>query len=399
MNPYQLLVVGAGIVGLATAREAARRHPGWRIAVVEAEGQIAPHQSSHNSGVIHSGIYYRTGSAKAVLSVRGGKLLRRYCADKGIAFQDCGKVIVAAEAAEIPRLERLMEQGRANGIEGLRMIEASELKEIEPHCRGLKAIFSPTTGIVDYQEVASSLAEELRAQGHDLKLGRRVERIESEAGRCRVLTAAGELQAEMVVACAGVQADRLARRSKVPTDLQILPFRGDYWRLKANARELCRNLIYPVPDPHFPFLGVHATRRIQTNEVWLGPNAVPALSRTGYGRLAFSLTDALALGASPGFRRLAASYWKTGGVELWRDWSRRAFVASVRRYLPEVGPDDVEPGPSGIRAQPIARDGSLIDDFVILNSGRQVHVLSAPSPAATSSLAIAEEIVARLPAV
>src|SRR5918911_3966594 len=309
MSRYDLVVIGAGILGLASARELLRRHPGLRLAVLDKEHRIGQHQTGHNSGVIHSGIYYAPGSFKARLCVQGSRELYAYCAEKGIPTDRCGKVIVAADEDELPRLEELMRRGQANGVQGLEFVGPERLRELEPACVGVRAIWSPNTGIVDYDRVAAAYADDVRAAGGEILPGRRVQAIHRRSGCVLLETPVGDVEARRVVACAGLYADRVARMTGGPPDPRIVPFRGDYWVLRPEKRHLARNLIYPVPDPAFPFLGVHFTRRITDGAVWCGPNAVPALAREGYGRVDVrwrDLTDAIGY---RGFWRLARRDW------------------------------------------------------------------------------------------
>ncbi|HKF19349.1 MAG TPA: L-2-hydroxyglutarate oxidase [Candidatus Dormibacteraeota bacterium] len=389
MRAYSLAVVGAGIVGLATSRELLNRRPGLRLAVIEKEPQIGAHQSGHNSGVIHSGIYYAPGSLKARLCVAGAREMYAYCERHGIPTERCGKVIVATDSSELGRLQHLYERGKANGVEALQMIGAERLREIEPHCAGIRALWSPCTGIVDYRLVAEKYAQEVRQAGGEVYTGRKVRGLRMSNDHVVLETTAGEIEARRVITCAGLYADRVAKLSGGAREPRIVPFRGDYWQLRPQARHLCRNLIYPVPDPAFPFLGVHGSRRIGTGEVWLGPNAVLAMSREGYRRFDVRPRDLAQALFNRGFQRLARKYWRMGAIEMWRDYSKRAFWRSVRRYLPDVTLDDMVPGPSGVRAQALDPSGALVDDFVVDQQGdRILHVRNAPSPAATSSLAI-----------
>jgi (S)-2-hydroxyglutarate dehydrogenase len=386
---YDVVVVGAGIVGLASARELLLRRPRLRLAVVDKEPRVGAHQTGHNSGVIHSGIYYAPGSLKARLCVAGARELYAYCDANGIPTERCGKVIVATDEGELDRLGALHERGLANGVEGLEMVGPERLRELEPHCAGIRALWSPNTGIVDFSLVAASYARDLREAGGEVHTGRELLGLRTLADRVVLETAGGELEARRVVTCAGLHSDRVAGLSGGGAEPRIVPFRGDYWQLRPEARGLCRNLIYPVPDPAFPFLGVHATRRLGTGEVWLGPNAVLAFAREGYRRRDIRPRDLAEALANRGFQRLARRYWRMGAVEMWRDWSKRAFWRSVRRYLPDVGLADMVPGPSGVRAQALDASGTLVDDFTVDVSGdRVLHVRNAPSPAATSSLAI-----------
>jgi len=386
---YDVIVVGAGIVGLASARELLRRRPGTRLALVDKEPRIGVHQTGHNSGVIHSGIYYAPGSLKARLCVAGAREMYAYCEANGIPTERCGKVIVATDESELGRLHDLHRRGVANGVEGLELVGPERLRELEPHCAGIRALWSPNTGIVDYSLVADRYATDVREAGGEVHTGRALRGLRTVADRVVLETAAGDMEARHVVTCAGLQSDRVAGLTGGAREPRIVPFRGDYWQLRPEARGLCRNMIYPVPDPAFPFLGVHATRRIGSGEVWLGPNAVLAFAREGYGRLDVRPRDLAAALANRGFQRLARRYWRMGAVEMWRDWSKRAFWRSVRRYLPDVRMEDMVPGPSGVRAQALDASGALVDDFVVDASGdRVLHVRNAPSPAATSSLAI-----------
>jgi len=388
---YDIAIIGAGIVGLAAAMEVLRRHPGLGLAVLEKEERIARHQSGHNSGVLHSGIYYAPGSLKAKVCVAGKEKLLRFCDEYGIAYDLCGKVIVATDEEDLPRLEALYQRGLANGVPGLELVGPERLREIEPDCAGIKALHSPATGIIDYTQVAEAYAAEVRARGGAILTGREVTAIERHDGDTWLLTPLGVVEARYVISCAGLYADRVAQMTGAPDTPKIVPFRGDYYILRPELGDRLRGMIYPVPDPRFPFLGVHFTRRMN-GEVWLGPNAVLAFAREGYGRLDFAPGDLLeALGYS-GFQRLARKFWRTGLEEIYRDYSKRAFLKALQRYMPELTLDDLLPGPSGVRAQALDEDGALVDDFVVNHEGNALHVRNAPSPAATSSLAIAEMI-------
>lgn len=393
MPTYDVAVIGAGILGLGTARELQHRHPQLRVAVLDKEPKIGQHQSGHNSGVIHSGIYYAPGSLKAQLCTHGAREMYAFCAERGIPTDRCGKVIVALDEEELPRLDNLHQRGQSNGVEGLEMVGPERLRELEPHCVGVKALWSPNTGIVDYNLVTAAYAEDVRKAGAEIFLSRAVTGLDLRPDETTLETRGGEIQARHVVACAGLYADRLARLTGGSGDPQIVPFRGDYWMLTSEKRHLARNLIYPVPDPSFPFLGVHFTRRIDDGSVWLGPNAVLAFAREGYRRLDTRPGELLEALRFPGFQKLAAKYWKTGLAEMARDFSKKAFLGSLQRYVPSLTAADLVPGPSGVRAQALARDGTLVDDFVFDVQGTQViHVRNAPSPAATSSLGIARLI-------
>ncbi|GAC1313842.1 MAG: L-2-hydroxyglutarate oxidase [Chloroflexota bacterium] len=386
-------MIGAGILGLAVSRELLTRYPRLRLAVLDKEPAVGQHQSGHNSGVLHSGIYYAPGSLKARLCVQGQREVYAYCQAKGIPTDRCGKVIVASTDAEVPRLENLMQRGQANGVQGLKMIGPEQLREIEPHCVGVKALLSPDTGIVDFNRVVRAYADDVIQAGGEVLPGYGANAIADRPGRVIVSTTAGELEASHVIACAGLHADRVARLSGGPSDPRIVPFRGDYWVLRPDRRYLAKNLIYPVPDPAFPFLGVHFTRRLDDGSVWLGPNAVLAFSREGYGRLTLKPRDLGEALAYRGFQKLATKFWQTGLQEMVRDFSKEAFLRSLQVYIPELTLADLLPGPSGVRAQALASDGTLVDDFVFnTQSDRILHVRNAPSPGATSSLAIARTI-------
>jgi len=372
---YDLAIVGAGILGLATAREMLARRPGLRLAVVDRAGEVGTGQTGHNSGVIHAGIYYKPGSLKAKLCVEGAARMYAYCEERGITFDRCGKVIVALHASELDRLDELERRGRANAVPGLRRLRAEEITELEPHCAGVAGLHSPNTGIIDFGAVALALADDVRAAGGEVALGRAVTAVVREAGEVR-LEGTG-IAARHAVFCAGGQASRLAVAAGAPEDPRIVPFRGQYLRLRPAARELVRGLIYPVPDPDLPFLGVHLTRHI-SGDVLLGPSAMLV------GGLRW-----------PGTWRVVRRFWRTGVQELRMAASRRAFVAACARYVPELRAADVEGGPAGVRAQAVGRDGALVDDFVLSEAAGTLHVRNAPSPAATSSLALAELIADR----
>ena len=388
-----VLVVGSGIVGLAAAREILTRRPGVSLAVVDKESSVGRHQTGHNSGVIHSGIYYAPGSLKARLCVEGASLMYEFCEGNGIPADRCGKLIVATTDSELPALDELYRRGTANGVPGLEMVGPAGIREREPHCAGIRAIWSPGTGIVDFSRVAEAMAGDVTRLGGEILNGHMVVGLTAAAGSISVRTGRGEFTAARVLTCAGLHSDRVAMMSGAPEEPHIVPFRGDYWQLRPERRHLARNLIYPVPDPKFPFLGVHFTRRITDDAVWLGPNAVLALAREGYRRSSLRLSDLTHTLGYPGFRRMARRYWRTGATEVYRDLSKRAFVAACQRFVPELTHTDVMPGPSGIRAQSVARDGALVDDFVFNIQGNQLmHVRNAPSPAATSCLAIGQLI-------
>jgi L-2-hydroxyglutarate oxidase LhgO len=389
----ELIVIGAGIVGLATAREVLRRRPGMRVVILDKEAEVAWHQSGHNSGVVHSGIYYAPGSLKARLCVAGAREIYAYAEQKGIPVERCGKLIVALHDGELPRLQDLYRRGTANGVPGLELLGPMGIREHEPQVAGVAGIWSPVTGIVDFRRVALALADDIRAAGGTILTSHEVTGLRETAEAVTVQTSGETVVAERVLSCAGLHSDQVARLSGASDDPVIVPFRGDYWQLKPQRRHLVRNLVYPVPDPALPFLGVHFTRRIEDGAIWLGPNAVLAFAREGYRRRDVQARELLDVLTYPGFLRLARRFWRTGGAELYRDFSKRSFVAACRRFVPELTATDVCPGPSGVRAQSLRRDGTLVDDFVVDRQGeRLLHVRNAPSPAATSSLVIARSI-------
>jgi len=388
---YDVVVVGAGILGLATARQLLLARPQLRLAVLDKEAQIATHQTGHNSGVVHSGIYYAPGSLKARLCTAGKAALERYVAERGLPYERCGKLIVALDDRELPRLAELERRAIANGVRGLRMLDDEELREVEPHAAGIRALHAPETGITDYRAVTAAFADDVREAGAELHLATAVTALTERDGTVVVETTGGDFAASALVACAGLQADRLAALGGTRPAVQIVPFRGDYYTLKPPARTLVNGLLYPVPDPAFPFLGVHFTR-MTNGRVIAGPNAVPALARERYGRADVDLRDLRSTLGFRGFWRFARRHYRFGAGEVWRDVVKRAYVRDMQRYLPAINAADVEFGPSGIRAQALGRDGTLVDDFVLERTGRQLHVLNAPSPAATASLAIAEHL-------
>lgn len=390
----EVTVVGAGIVGLATARSIQRRF-GADVVVLDKEDAPARHQTGRNSGVVHSGLYYAPGSAKARLVASGRTELARRCAEWGVPFERCGKVVVATRQAELATLEELERRGRRNGVRVDRL-SPKQLGSIEPHVAGLAALHVPSAAITDFSAVAGALAAELVDAGGVLRTGSAVTSIHPSAGgdHLVVTTSTGSLRTRWLVNCAGLHSDRIARMAGSDTGLRIVPFRGEYHELSEPARDLVRGLVYPVPDPRWPFLGVHLTRMVD-HSVHVGPNAVLALGREAYGR-EIQPRDAVELAGSRGLRTLARRYWRTGAAELVRSRSRRLLLADVRRLVPEIGSDDLLPAAPGIRAQAITPDGTLVDDFAFATSDRAVHVLNAPSPAATASLAIAEVVTDRL---
>jgi (S)-2-hydroxyglutarate dehydrogenase len=395
---YDLAVVGAGIVGLAVARELTARRPGSKLIVIDKQAAVASHQTGHNSGVIHSGVYYKPGSLKARLCVEGARLMYEFCDANGIPYERCGKLIVALRDDELPRLADLEARGHANGVPGLRRVEAAEITEIEPGCRGRAALHSPATGIVDFGAVARAMERELRAAGVTFALGCTVTALRREHGQTVITHAAGSYRATAAIVCAGLWSDRLAVSAGASPDPRIVPFRGAYLRLSAGQPRVVRGMVYPVPDPELPFLGVHVTRHID-GHVMLGPTAMLVGARDAYNVWTIRPQDLLSTLAWPGTWMVAKNFWRTGISELRMAASRRAFVRACSQYVPAVESMRIDPGAaSGVRAQAVGRDGRLLDDFVISQTPGATHVRNAPSPAATSSLALASELVDRFEA-
>jgi L-2-hydroxyglutarate oxidase len=392
---YDLAVVGAGIIGLACAHELTTRRPGLRTVVLEREDRVGFHQTGHNSGVVHAGIYYAPGSLKAKLCVAGAHELYEFCERHGVTHERCGKVIVARDEGELPRLDELGRRGHANGVPGLRRLDAAELEEVEPHVRGVSALHSPFTGIVDFPGVARALAKELEERDVPVATGCGVKETERQRSRVLLRHSGGEVSARYAVVCAGAWADQLATAAGAPPDPRIVPFRGAYLRLRPESRHLVRTLVYPVPDPQLPFLGVHLTRNVD-GEVLVGPTALLAGARDAYSLWRVRPRDLAATLTWPGTWRMAGRWWRTGIVEMRLAVSRRSFVRAAAEYVPELRPVDVEPAFAGVRAQALGRDGKLVDDFVVSQTERALHVRNAPSPAATSSLAIARLIADRV---
>ncbi len=389
---YNVVIVGGGVVGLAVALEITQRFPQQRLLVLEKEAAVARHQSGHNSGVIHSGIYYKPGSLKARLCVAGAAAMIEFCREHGVPHKVCGKVIVATREDEFPRLEELCRRGEANGLTGVRQMGPEELREIEPHARGLRALYVPQTGVTDYAAVCAKYAELISAHGGSILTSAGVTGIKRASDEIVVETVRGTFSTTSLINCAGLFSDRISRMAGDDPEVMIVPFRGEYYDLVPERAALVRALIYPVPDPRFPFLGVHFTRRI-TGKVDAGPNAVLAFKREGYRRSDVNLRDLASALVFPGFWRMAAQHWRSGCGEYYRSLSKTAFVRALQRLLPEVREEDLVPGDSGVRAQAVRRDGSLVDDFQIVPSANMLHVLNVPSPAATASLLIARTIV------
>lgn len=389
---FDLIVIGAGIVGLATAMEALRRAPGLRLGVLEKEPHEAAHQTGHNSGVIHSGIYYRPGSMRAKLGVAGAQAMLDFCREHGIPHEVCGKVIVAVHDSELPGLHELKRRADANGVPGVREITAEELRDFEPHTSGVAALHVPSTGITDYKVVAAKYAELIRNSGGEIVFDAAVIGIRDLRSELVIETARGEFRARAAVNCAGLFSDRIAEMAGTRPESRIIPFRGEYYSLAGESARLVRGLIYPVPDPALPYLGVHFTRRI-TGEIEAGPNAVLALAREGYRKSDASPRDIASMLQFPGFWRMASRLWRVAIGEQYRSWSKAAFVRALQKLVPELRESDLSRGGSGVRAQAVSPDGKLIDDFRFTRTGRMVHVLNVPSPAATTSLLIGREIV------
>jgi L-2-hydroxyglutarate oxidase len=394
MSQVDLAIIGGGIVGLATAYQFTRAFPGRSVVVLEKEATLAAHQTGRNSGVLHSGIYYKPGSLKATNCRAGKRLMEEFCAAEGVPYEICGKVIVAVDGSELPALERIHERGVANGVRCER-IGPERLRELEPYAAGIAALHVPETGIVDYRAVCARLALCITEAGGTILTSARVVGLKTQATGVVVQSTAADVEARRVVNCAGLYSDRVTALGGPRPEAHIVPFRGEYFELKPAARHLVRNLIYPVPDPKFPFLGVHFTRLIGGG-IECGPNAVLAFAREGYRKTDVDVRDLIETLAFPGFLRLASRHWRMGLGELWRSLSKAAFVRALQRLLPAIRTEDLEPAPSGVRAQAIMPDGSMVDDFFIAENDRVINVLNAPSPAATAALNIGTMIVERL---
>jgi L-2-hydroxyglutarate oxidase len=389
----KVAIVGGGILGLAAARTVQRTHPGVEVVVLERAAELASGQTGHNSGVVHAGIYYEPGSLKARLCRRGAGLLEEFCAAEGIAYEACGKLVVATDELERTRLEALAERAAANQVPGLAWLEGEEMRRVEPNVIGVAALHSPRTAIVDFVAVARALARQVEAEGGEIRTGAQVRRVRDSRDAATVELSSGEaLAADRVIVCAGLESDRLARASGQGAEPRIVPFRGEYWKLRPGREELVRGMIYPVPDPALPFLGVHLTRKID-GEVWLGPNAVLALALEGYRWRDVSGRDLAHIFGWPGTWRMMRRNWRAGVRELVLSRRKRLYIEEARRFVPALEPADAVRAPAGVRAQAVDRDGSLVDDFRIGRGGHVLWVRNAPSPAATSSLAIAEELV------
>ena len=390
---FDIAIIGAGIVGLAVGREILSRYPQCKLLVLEKEAAVAPHQTSHNSGVIHSGIYYKPGSLKARLCVDGAKAMLEFARRYGIPCEQCGKVIVATEKSEVPALEELYRRGTANGVPDLRWLpDQNAIREIEPHAAGICAIHVPTAAITDYKLVAEQCCRLIAAAGGAVRFHAGVKGVRRSQQGAVLDTEAGEFQVKYFINCAGLQSDRVARLSGMRLDLSIVPFRGEYYEIIPEKQHLVRGLIYPVPDPRFPFLGVHFTPRVHQG-VEVGPNAVLAFRREGYSKTSFSLRDSIELFAYPGFWKMASRYWSSGMAEMYRSWSKRAFTRAAQKLLPDIQQEDIRAGGAGVRAQALDFHGRLVDDFRFIHEEGATHVCNVPSPAATASLKIAEAVV------
>jgi L-2-hydroxyglutarate oxidase len=388
---FDSVIIGGGIVGLAAAWQLQSARPDLKIAVLEKEDAVARHQTGHNSGVMHSGIYYKPGSAKAINCVRGYRMLREFCDANDVPYEICGKLLVATDDREAAALPGLRERGEANGLAGIRQVSRDALRDFEPHVAGQEALWIPQTGIIDYTRVAETLADRFRERGGTICLGERVTGVRRGEGALHIVTNRSGYAAKLLINCAGLYSDVIAALSGRRPDVRIIPFRGEYYTLRDDRKHLVRNLIYPVPDPAFPFLGVHFTRGID-GHVEAGPNAVFAFRREGYRKTDIGLRDLAGSLLWPGFQKIAARYWRTGVGEFYRSYSRAAFTRALQRLIPDLRQEDLLPGGSGVRAQACTRDGRLVDDFLIQEDDGVINLLNAPSPAATSCLAIGETI-------
>ncbi|TWT62550.1 L-2-hydroxyglutarate oxidase [Rubinisphaera italica] len=394
MESYDVAIIGGGIVGLATAYRILQKRPQTRLLLLEKEGKLAAHQTGHNSGVIHSGIYYKPGSLRAKNCRAGKQQLEEFCTKHSIPFDRCGKVIIATQESELPGLQSIFERGQANGVT-CELISRERLGELEPQTAGIAAIHVPETGIVDYVKASEKLAEIIKEQGGSIRTQAELLKVEARSGQQVLTTKVGEFRTKQIVTCAGLQSDRIAKLCGWNPQAKIIPFRGEYYELCPRAEHLCRNLIYPVPDPNFPFLGVHFTRMIQGG-VECGPNAVLAFAREGYAKTNFNVLDMWDALSFPGFRKLGLKHWSAGLGEMYRSLSKPAFVAALQRLVPDIKSSDLIAAPAGIRAQAVTPDGQLVDDFLIEEDHYAIHVLNAPSPAATSALNIGVTICDRL---
>ncbi len=391
---YDIAVIGAGIVGLSTAWQLQKRYPKYRILLIEKEAQVGLHQTGHNSGVIHAGVYYAPGSLKAEFCYRGAKDTKAFCREHNIEFEECGKLLVATNEVEYERMQALYKRCRENGLK-VELLDQAELNRREPNVKGVAAIYVASTGIVNYQQICQKIAELFEHAGGVLMLESEVVDLKEHTDHVDIKLKRGQVQAGFLVSCGGLMADRLTKMLKIPTDFQIIPFRGEYYQLPAQHNDIVKHLIYPIPDPDLPFLGVHLTRMID-GSVTVGPNAVQGWKREGYGRINFSIKDVAEMVTFAGFWRLLKTYWKTGLIETKNSWFKAGYLQQVRKYCDLVELEDLQPYPAGIRAQAVMKDGSLVHDFLFANSERTLHVCNAPSPAATSAFPIGQYIVNKL---
>lgn len=388
-----VIIVGGGIVGLATALKTLQENPSLKVLLVEKENQLAKHQTGNNSGVIHSGLYYKPGSLKARNCIHGYDLLVDFCTRHEIPFELCGKIVVATEEKELPLLDNLYQRGQQNGLAGLRMLRAEELREYEPHVKGVAGFFVPQTGIVDYKVVAEKYGEQIRLLGGEIVLGEKVIKVVTSGQQVTVETTKATYSSRLLINCGGLYSDKIARLASENIDVKIIPFRGEYYKLRPEREHLVKNLIYPVPDPNFPFLGVHFTRMMRGG-VEAGPNAVLAFSREGYRKTDINIAELTETLRWPGFQKVASRYWKTGLGEMYRSFSKTAFTKALQKLIPDIRENDLIEGGAGVRAQACDRTGGLVDDFLIYEEEKVVNVCNAPSPAATSSLSIGESVAA-----
>ncbi|GAB4188222.1 MAG: L-2-hydroxyglutarate oxidase [Thermoflexibacter sp.] len=384
---YDVSIIGGGIVGLATALQILKLRPQTKLCVIEKEQAVAQHQTGHNSGVIHSGIYYKPNSLKALNCIRGYQMLLDFCQQENIEYELCGKIIVATEQSELATLENVYQRGIANGLDKIKKISKEEIKEIEPHCHGIAGIYVPYTGIIDYVEVAQKYAQLIKEKGGQIFLGEKVEKIQEQQNNYEIITQNRTYASTLLINCAGLYSDKITQLTQKKVDYRIIPFRGEYYHIKPEKQYLVKHLIYPVPDPNFPFLGVHFTRMINGG-VEAGPNAVFSFKKEGYKKTDFDFQETIASISWRGFQKVAFKYWKTGLGEFYRSFSKTAFTKALQRLIPEIQENDLEQGGAGVRAQACDRNGGLIDDFLIIENKGIIHVGNAPSPAATSSLSI-----------